>query len=163
MQQQYWIQLTQFKFDLCYLAAQFARYVTINRRIKIGVAVTSSAAIATWATWASLSFFWGLIIAAGQVIGAVNEILPYQKRIHDLSEMQPRLNTLYISFEEKWFDVANGKMSEEDINRLCYKQLAKWNEVDKEYFIEDALPRSDKCSVQAENEKNTYFKNRFGV
>lgn len=163
MQQQYWSQLTQFKFDLCYLAAQFAKYVSINRTIRIIVTVASSAAIAAWTRWTSLSFFWGLIIVIGQVVSTVNEILPYQKRIKELSEMQPRLNALYIDVEKKWFDVANGKLSESEIHELYYKQFSEWYEIDRQYFCEDSLPRDSKCVSQAETEKNLYFKNRFGV
>ena len=162
MQQQYWNQLSQFKFELCYFAAQFAKYVSINRKIKIGVAVSSSVAIAAWATCASLSFWWGLIIAVGQVVSTVNAILPYQKRIEELSEMRPKLNALYISAEEKWFEVAEGKLSSEEINELSYKQLAEWEKINQMYFREDALPKDDSCESQAEEEKNTYFTNKFG-
>lgn len=163
MQQQYWNQLTQFKYELCYLSAQFAKYITLDRKIKIGLAITSSTAIAAWATWTSLSFFWGFIIALGQVISAVNGMLPYQKRIKELSEMQPRLNAVYILAEKKWYDVANGKLTEEEINELLYIQFMEWGQIDQAYFCEDALPRDEKCTDRAEYEKNIYFERRFGV
>ena len=163
MQERYWRQITQFKFELCYLANHFAEYVKINRRIKVSVAVASSSAIAAWAIWADLSFVWGLIIVVGQVVSAINEVLPYQQRIKDIAEMQSRLNAIYIRAEQKWFDVSNGNLSEPEINDLCYQQLKEWDEIDQEYFTADALPKNDNCAILAEEEKNQYFKSRFGM
>ncbi|MGO5023454.1 hypothetical protein ACTQ4E_10215 [Lawsonibacter sp. LCP25S3_G6] len=163
LQERYWRQITQFKFELCYLANHFAEYVKINREIKIGVAVASSSAIAAWAIWTELSFVWGLIIVVGQVVSAINEVLPYQQRIKDIAEMQSRLNAIYIPAEQKWFDVSNGYLSEPEINDLYYQQLKEWEEIDQEYFTTDALPKNDRCATLAEDEKNRYFKNRFGV
>lgn len=163
MQQQYWNQLTQFKFGLYYLGAQFENYVKINRIIKIGVTIASSAAIAAWATWTSLSFLWGLVIVIGHVIDTVNGVLPYHKRIMDISEMLPRLNAVYILAEKKWFDVATGKLTDEEINDLLFERITEWSQIDQEYFYEDVLPKDEKCLAKAEDEKNKYFKNRFGV
>ncbi len=163
MQERYWRQMTQFKYNLCYLAAQFARSVKQNRAIRIGVAITSASSIAAWTVWAECSFVWGFIIAAGQVVSAVNDILPYQKRIKELGELQPRLNAVYIEVERQWFSVANGSLSEAEINDLCYQQMQTWDKIDQEYFQEDMLPRIEKCVDLAEKEKNIYFKNLFGV
>lgn len=163
MQERYWTQMTQFKYSLCYLAVHFARSVRRNRSIKIGVAIASASSIAAWAVWAECSFVWGFIIAAGQVVSAVNDILPYQKRIKELAELQPRLNAVYIEVERQWFSVANGSLSESEINNLCYKQMQAWDKIDQEYFREDMLPRIEECVILAEKEKNIYFKNRFGV
>lgn len=154
--------MTQFKFELCYLAAQFAFYIKVNRRIKIGIAITSSGAIAAWTQWANCAFLWGFIIAVGQVISAINEILPYQRRIKELSEMQPELNTVYIKVERKWFSVANGDLTESEINDLCYNQMSEWDEINEKFFISDALPQKSDLLQYAEEEKNKYFSQRFG-
>lgn len=95
MQLRYWNQMTQFKYELYYFSVCFERCVKLNRHIKIVIAIASSSAIAAWTQWTQLSFLWGLIIVIGQLIGVINEYLPYQQRIKELSEMQPELNALY--------------------------------------------------------------------
>ena len=95
MQLRYWNQMTQFKYELYYFSVCFERCVKLNRHIKIVIAIASSSAIAAWTQWTQLSCLWGLIIVIGQLIGVINEYLPYQQRIKELSEMQPELNALY--------------------------------------------------------------------
>ena len=102
MQKTYWNKLTQFKYSLCYFDAHLSRCVKINRTIKICCAVASSAAIAAWATWQNLSFWWGLIIVASQVMTAVNEFLPYKKRIKELSDIKAALTPVYNDMEKDW-------------------------------------------------------------
>lgn len=119
MQETYWKRLTQYKFSLYYFGAHMEKCVKISRSIKIVCAVASSASIAAWATWQQLSFWWGLIIAASQVLVAVNEFLPYTKRIQELSNMKAALTPVYNKMEKEWFSVANGSITEEEINKKC--------------------------------------------
>ena len=72
-------------------------------------------------------------------------------------------HTVHAAIERQWFSVANGSLSEAEINDLCYQQMQTWDKIDQEYFQEDMLPRIEKCVDLAEKEKNIYFKNLFGV
>lgn len=159
MQEIYWKKLTQSKYVLCYLDAHFSRYVKMDRFIKIFCAVASSAAIAAWATWQKLSFWWGLIIVISQVVIAVNEVLPYKKRIKELSDLRSELTP--NSMEKSWHDVANGSLTEDEINELCYSYVEQWNQTDDKYFKRDALPQIKKCKEIAEAEKELYYKTNF--
>lgn len=161
MQKIYWNKLTQRKYALCYFNAHFSRCVKIDRSIKIFCAIASSSAIAAWVAWQNLNFWWGLIIVTSQVVTAVNEILPYKKRIQELSDLRSELTPIYNNMEKSWHDVANGSLTEDEINELCYYYIEQWNQIDDKYFKSDALPEITKCEKIAENEKNIYFKNYF--
>ena len=161
MQDTYWKKMTQFKYALCYFDAHLARCVRIDRAIKIFSAIASSAAIAAWATWQALSFWWGLVITISQVIMAVNELLPYKKRIKELSNIKAELTPVYHEMEKDWFYVSNGEMSAEQINKRCYYFVQRWNSIDDGYFTDDALPQNKKCMEYAENAKNAYFDTNF--
>lgn len=161
MQETYWNKLTQYKFCLCYFDMHFSRCVCIDRRIKIFCAIASSTAIAAWATWQKLSFLWGLIIVLSQVITAINEILPYKKRIEELSNLRSELTPIYNSMEKIWHDVANGSLTENAIKDRCYSYVEQWSQIDDKYFKSDALPRISKCLEAAEKEKNSYFETNF--
>ncbi len=161
MQETYWRKMTQYKYALCYFDAHLARCVRIDRTIKIFSAITSSTAIAAWATWQGLSFLWGLVIAISQVVMAVNEFLPYKKRVKELSNIRASLTPVYNDMEKEWFFVCNGKMTCEQINNCCYKFVQRWNSIDDKYFVDDALPQIKKCKEYAENAKNDYFETNF--
>ena len=161
MQKTYWNKLTQFKYALCYFDAHLSRCVKINRGIKIFAAIASSAAIAAWATWQDLSFWWGLIIVVSQVVTAVNEFLPYKKRIKELSDIKAALTPVYNDMEKEWYYVSSGEMGAEEINKRCYYYVQKWNSIDDGFFKDDTLPQLKKCKEYAENAKNTYFETNF--
>ena len=157
----YWKKMTQYNFALCYLRLYLGRSIKTNRIINICVTITSSAAIAAWAAWQDLAFIWGLIIVLSQVVFSINQFLPYQKRIEDISGLLSKWNSLYINIESDWYKVSNGKLSEEEINDLCYDYMRKWDSVDNEYFVGDTLPKKEKLIQIAEEMKNNYFENNF--
>lgn len=161
MQKTYWNKLTQRKYALCYLDAHFSRCVKIDRFIKIFCAIASSSAIAAWVAWQNLSFWWGLIIVISQVVTAVNEVLPYKKRIQELSGLRSELTPIYNNMEKSWHDVANGSLTEDEINELCYSYVEQWNQVDDKYFKNDALTKLKKCMNTAETAKEIYFETNF--
>lgn len=163
MQERYWRQLTQFKFEMFYYSIFYKTYIRRNRNIQIAVTIFSSTAISVWACYEKLSFLCALIISVGYIVNTVNFILPYQNRIKDLIELQPQLTALYIEYEKQWYNVANSLLSENDINDLCYEQLQNWEHVKEQYFKEDALPENNDIYLLSEKEKNEYFKKRFGV
>ncbi len=157
----YWKKMTQFKFSLFYLQLYLGNSVKLNRIINISVTITSSAAIAAWAAWQNLAFIWGLIIVASQVVFSINQFLPYQKRIEDISGLLSKWNGLYINVESDWFRVSNGKLSEDEINDLCYDYIRKWDRIDNEFFVGDTLPQKARLIQTAEEMKNKYFENNF--
>lgn len=161
MQETYWKKLTQNKYALYYFDAHFFRCIKIDRSIKIFCAIASSTAIAAWATWQKLSFLWGLIIVISQVVTAVNEVLPYKKRIKDLSDLRSELTPIYNNMEKSWHDVANGSLTEDEINELCYSYINQWNQIDDKYFKSDALPQLKKCRETAEVAKELYYETNF--
>jgi len=161
MQKKYWNQLSQYKFSLFYLDAHFSRCIKIDRTIKIVLAICSSTAIASWAIWSKIGIVWAIIIAVSQVISVVNEFLPYQKRISEISDMKAALTLLYYDIEHDWFKVANGELKEEEINDLNRDYLKKWAVIDDKYFFKDSLPCKEKCVKYAQNKKIEYFNTMF--
>ncbi len=153
--------MTQYKFSIYYLEEYMLHCVKCNRTIKIILAITSAASIAAWTKWQNLDFIWGLIIALSQVLSVINDILPYKKRILEISNLQAELSTIYYDVEKNWLKVANGKLTEKEINTMCYKFVNKWNETNNKYFKNDSLPQKSKYIKEAEIKKDRYFENNF--
>ena len=51
-----------------------------------------------------------------QVISVINDLLPYKKRIKELSNLEAELSIIYYDVEKNWLSVASGKMTEDEIN-----------------------------------------------
>lgn len=161
IQERYWSSLTDKKFALHYIEAHFAKSIQINRIIKIIMAVASCSSIAAWTIWKQLAFLWGVIIAVSQVVGVVNEYLPYQKRIEEISNLKSEWSLVFLSMEKDWLKVSKGDMTEEEINDLLFQYEKEWNEADDKYFQEDALPFKQKCYDYAEDKMMLYFKRYY--
>ncbi|WP_028509512.1 hypothetical protein [Ruminococcus sp. NK3A76] len=162
IQERYWSSLTDKKFALYYIDAHFAKSIQINRTIKIIMAIASCSSIAAWAIWKQLAFVWGVIIAISQVVGVINEYLPYQKRIEDISSLKSEWSVIFLSMEKEWLNVSNGNMTEGEINDLLFQFEKEWNEADDKYFQEDSLPQNKKCYDYAEDKMMLYFERQYG-
>ena len=154
--------MTQYRFDVIYLQNYLGRNVKIDRTIRIFLAIASASSIAAWAQWQNLAFLWGLIIVISQVVSAVNEFLPYKRRIKEISNLLNELSIIYNDVERNWQKVANGSLTEDEINDLCYSYSGQWIKADNKYFKDDYLPQNKKCKEHAEDEKNAYFNSLFG-
>lgn len=102
-----------------------------------------------------------MIIVISQAVTAVNEVLPYKKRIQELSDLRAELTPIYNNIEKSWHVVANGSLTEDEINELCYSYVEQWNQVDDKYIKSDALPQLKKCMNAAEAAKEIYFETNF--
>ena len=141
MQNRYWSSMTDKKYNLFYIQLHFNKVVMVNRAIKIIMAIASCSSIAAWTIWQQYAYVWGVIIAVSQVIGAINEFLPYQKRIEELSNLESEWSVVFLSMEKKWYSVANGKLTDNEINDLLFEFENDWNIISDKYFKEDALPQ----------------------
>ena len=161
MQLQYWNMMTLQKYSLIYLNKHFENSVKIDRRIKIFMAIASCSSIAAWTIWQQFAYIWGVIIAISQLIGAIYEILPFKKRIEELSSLKSELSALYLLIERivsrfKW------RYSEAEINDLIFKHRNDWDTIDEKYFKDDVLPVNEEFREIAEDECERYFCIRFG-
>lgn len=161
MQHTYWKKLTQYKFSLYYLETHLAKCIKIDRSFKIALAIASATSIVAWTNWQNLAFFWGLVIACSQIATAINDFLPYKRRIKEISNLRAELSVLYNDIESDWYKVSSGQLNENEINKLCYNYARKWNEIDNRYFVDDVLPQNEKYINIAENQKNSYFETNF--
>lgn len=162
MQNRYWSSMTEKKYNLFYIQLHFNKVVMVNRAIKIIMAIASCSSIAAWTIWQQYAYVWGVIIAVSQVIGAINEFLPYQKRIEELSNLESEWSVVFLSMEKKWYSVANGKLTDNEINDLLFEFENDWNIISDKYFKEDALPQVEKYQKIANEQMVEYIKQRYG-
>jgi hypothetical protein len=139
-QQKYWQELYDLKSHANYVRIYLEKSELHDRGLKICLALASSSSIGAWVIWKELSFVWALIIAASQVINAVKEHLPFKTRLKALSGLQSDLEDLLLFAENKWFDVAEGMLTEDEIHKLQFEIRAKKIRLRNKYLKGMTLP-----------------------
>lgn len=161
MQERYWRKLTDKRYRLIYVNEYYIQCVWVQRFINVILAITSSGAIAAWAVWKEFPVVWAGVIAISQVITAVKPLLPYEKRIETIYDMINQMTTICNEIETKWYYVANGSLTEEEINDLSYQFEKKWTEIETKNFKGDMIPSDARLEHIANIKKDEYFSNDF--
>lgn len=160
-QERYWKEFYQMNVHVNYLDIYLEKSEFFNKTISIFLAFTSSSSICSWAIWNEYGFIWGLIIALSQLINVIKHFLPYQNRLKFLPKIIRDLEDLLITCEEKWFDVAEGKLTEEEINKLQFEIKRKKNNSLHKHLGGNTLPSKEKYSEKAKEMANTYIANFY--
>lgn len=161
MQERYWKKLTDKRYQLIYINEYYDRCVRLQRIINIFLALSTSGAIAAWAVWKELPIIWAGIIAASQVITAVKPYLPFEKRVEGIYDVIIQYSVICNELEAKWFYIANGSMTEEEINELYYNFEKRWTDIESKSLKGDSIPANEQIAAIANERKETYFKNQF--
>ena len=160
-QEKYWRELDQLKVHVFYLERYLEKTVKIDRFLNIFLALASSGSIASWVIWKEYSFIWGAVIALSQAINAVKGYLPYSKRLKALHGITNDLESLFLSMENNWFNVSEGKLTEEEIHRLHMQYKGKRRQIIQKYLGSSPLPENQVIMDKAVKNAKFYFNNFY--
>lgn len=132
-----------------------------DRKINIFNAIVSSTSIAAWTIWSELSFVWGAAIACSQILAAVKSFLPFNKRLKAITSFIIELKTIFVDIEHKWYLVANGEMTESEINDAIRDYKMKYELISSKYMIQEIVIREDFRDM-ADKMAIIYFENNYG-
>ncbi len=158
LQERYWKELVQLKFENFYLDEYLDHSYKLNNTINIITAISSSGSIAGWAIWNNLMIVWSVIIAASQVINAIKPYLPFSKRLKVITSMNSDISALFNKAEYNWFKVANGYLTLQEINELQYELKKERQKIDEKYYTNLYLPDKRKLKEKADISVDIYFK-----
>ncbi len=161
-QDRYWKELYQLRVHLNYLEVYMEQSEFIDKSVNIFLAITSSSSICGWAIWNKFDFIWAVIIATSQLVSAIKQFLPYRKRLKSISGILREFEELLTYYEMKWFDVAEGKLTEEEINKLQFEIRSKKTKILHKYLGTNTLPTKGKLFEKAKKIANTYINNFYG-
>jgi hypothetical protein len=162
-QERYWKELYQLKVHLNYLELYLQNSEYRDKIINCFLAITSSGSIAGWVIWQSIAMVWAIIIASSQVLTAIKSFLPYRTRMKSLSGLLHEIEELMIFTEEKWFDVSEGKLFEEEIHKLQFVVRTKKTNALKKYLGNTTLPEKPNLLGKAQRSADIYFDNFYPV
>lgn len=160
-QVQYWVELQNLRAHVLYLELYQIRSESMERCISIVLAVASSGSIAGWIIWKEYAFAWGLFIALSQVISVVYRYLPFKARIQPLSTAAVELSILADEAERGWFDVAQGTLTEREINDARFAIRKKKSTIMAAAFKGMVLPENAGVMKKAESQMHLYFSTHY--
>jgi hypothetical protein len=161
-QERYWKELFELRVHVNYLELYMEKSELIDKSINIFLAVTSSSSICGWAIWNKYSFLWAVIIASSQLINAVKQFLPYKTRLKATGGIMRELEELSTFAEMKWFDVAEGNLTEEEINKLQFDIRSKKTKSVQKHLGINTLPKKENLFCKAKKSAEIYIKNFYG-
>ena len=71
------------------------------------------------------------------------------------------LKCLYNKIESKWYSVASGQMTEEEINDLLYTFKSEYTSIENKNLKEEILLEKSKLQKRADTKTEVYFANNF--
>ncbi|MBP5065478.1 hypothetical protein [Pseudomonas chlororaphis] len=160
-QAQYWVELQNLKAHVYYLELYQIRSENIERGIGIVLAIASAGSIGGWAIWKEYAFVWGFFIMLSQVVSVVYKFLPFKARIKPLSAAGIELSVLADDAEKGWFDVAQGELTEREINEKRFAIRKKKSAVMKSAFAGMVIPEKAGLMTKAESQMRRYFQSHY--
>jgi hypothetical protein len=157
----YWKEFYRLKVHVNYLELQLERTESIDRGLKIVLAVTSSASIGAWAIWKQYAWIWAAAIAASQVLNAVRQFLPYKERLRCIAGLMTELEELLLVVESKWLDISNGEMTDVEIRKSLTNLRQLRQRAFKKHFPGTILPDEPRLFQKAETRANEYVSNFY--
>lgn len=161
-QERYWKELFELRVHVNYLEIYMQQSEFRDKAINIFLAITSSSSICGWAIWNKYSFIWAFIIAVSQLISAMKQFLPYRTRWKAISSILKELEELLNLYEMKWYDVAEGKLTSEEINKLQFEIRSEKTKIVQKHLGTNTLPEKGRLFRKAKRSAEIYIKNFYG-
>jgi hypothetical protein len=160
-QEKFWRELDQLRIHTTYIQSYFEKTVKIDRFINMLLAIASSGSIAGWAVWNQYNYIWAFIVASSQVINAIKGYLPYTKRLKALNAMSTEFECLFLSMENHWFNVAEGRLSDEEIHKLHMSIKEQRRLIVQKNIGAIDLPHNQTLMDEASKSAALYFNNFY--
>jgi hypothetical protein len=160
-QEHYWKEFYRLKVHVTYLEMQLDRTESIDRALKMFLAITSSASIGAWVIWKEAAVVWAFLIATSQVINAIRQYLPYKERLRCIAGLMNELEELVLSVESKWLDISNGELTEAETRKALANLRLLRQKAFKKHFPDKVLPDDAKLFAKAELKTQAYVQNFY--
>ena len=160
-QEKFWRELDQLRIHATYIEAYYEASVRTDRFVNMFLALVSSGSIAGWAVWNQYQYVWAFFVASSQVVNAVKGYLPFAKRIKGLGALSAELESIFLSMENHWFNVAEGRLSGEEIHALHMKIKEQRRLAIQKNIGTIDVPHNQRLMDEATRSAKQYFDNFY--
>jgi hypothetical protein len=105
VRQEVWSAMLTAEYNARYWDYLYKRYYRRQKRAEIFLAATSSASVAAWGIWSSITILWKLLSGLSTLVAVTLPILNMKKQITDLGDLQSRWQQIHAEYELLWFDI----------------------------------------------------------
>ncbi|MEB5935603.1 hypothetical protein MXL15_25790 [Pseudomonas mosselii] len=162
-QEQYWNEMVEIRAHQNYLMLYQLSSERWDLGFKIFLALASSGAISAWAVWQQYPKVWATIIAASQVISVLSNLMPHKTRIKPLGAAALAIGELADKAERGWFDVAEGALSDKQINKARHDLKEQKRKIMTDKFGSMVIPVRKRRMTNASAQAAEYFTSHYGV
>ncbi len=114
-----WNELLQLKAHVEYLHVRHEKSAKVHHRLNASLAVPSGLGLALWVVLGEAAEFWAApVIVLTAISHALIPYLPYQRRMDDTADLRAELQGLLLQAERLWYEVSEGLLDNQQINRL---------------------------------------------
>lgn len=161
-QERFWTEMYYLKVHACYLELYLAKTENIDRMVNFGIAITSTGSLGIWAFLKEYDKVWAALIVLSQVVAVGKSFLPYRLRVKSLASCVHEYEEHMVWAEGKWFDVAEGNLTEREIVALRTELQKRTLRTIKQCFPSSALPDNLTLLRKATARADTYFESFYG-
>src|SRR5438105_8755933 len=161
-QERFWREMYQLKVHACYLELYLAKTESVDRWVNFGIAITSTGSLGMWAFLKEYDKVWAGIIVLSQLLSVAKSFLPYKLRVKALASCVHEYEEHMVWAEGTWFDVAEGKLTEQEITSLRTQLQKRTLKTMRECFPASALPENQVLLKKATARADVYFNAFYG-
>ncbi|MFO0826737.1 MAG: hypothetical protein U0572_01200 [Phycisphaerales bacterium] len=159
---QFWQELVALRVHAEYMHEYQLALQSRDRLLSCVIAIASSASIGAWAIWQVVPVVWAGIVALSQVVQAVRHLFPWEAQIEAAGCLSKSLTDLAIDAEERWFDVANGELTEQEIHASRIKLKRRTSKQVSQHLGGIPLKTRPDLLARAEDSARIYLRSKFG-
>lgn len=168
----YWNDMVQLKAQVLYLDLLTRKANRLNEIINISLLLASIVCITGWSgllivryytTKETMNFevimgIWTILVHIGIISYT---ILNFPHRLRCLCSLQDDYDILYHEAEQKWFDIADGKLAANDVTEYTHRVREKKSASLVKRLQDTTLPHRPKEHHIAEQMAHGYFERHF--
>lgn len=161
-QAEFWHEMLELKAHVEYLHVRHETSAKVHHRLNAALAVLSGLGLALWVVLGEAAEFWAApVIVLTAISHALIPYLPYQRRMNDTADLRAELQGLLLQAERLWYEVSEGLLDNQQINRLTIDIREQKATLERAYFKTGPLPRSEEYLAAGKREAERYFNTHY--
>lgn len=161
-QAEFWNEMLQLKAHVEYLHVHHEASAKVQHSLNAALAVLSGLGLAVWVVLGEAAEFWAaLFIVVSAIAHALMPYLPYQRRMSDTADLKAELQGLLLQAERQWYEVSEGLLDNQQINRLTINIREQKATLERAYFKTGPLPRNEEYLATGEKDAERYFNTHY--
>lgn len=153
----YWNEMCRVK-DSIYYSEYYIKVASfLDKSISIIISFTSTATIANWVIWKTLSTTWAIILGLAQLFVMIKPFLPFNENILNHRTYLDNAYKLFDKYEDDFYSVWEYMLLDEEIDKKLCELRHEHTEIMTICFKKTSIYEWDKLMKWATNKTKLYM------